>query len=352
MPSNREGRHVRPCGNSPDGRAEGAETPVWVVTDGRPGNENPARALARALEPHGFAPADVRRAVPRAWAGRLPARLWRMIPARVGGWPFSGYAAPEGLAKPWPGLVISAGRRSAPAAAAMRALSAMGAGGWVRAVQILDPRMGAGAFDALVLPEHDGRTGPGVVTTLGSLSAVTPEIARAAAAPWAARLEGLARPRLAALIGGPSGSNRWGEAEGRAVLAALAAAEAEGWGLMVTPSRRTPAGLVAAMRDAAPGAFVWDGTGENPYPGILGLADAALATADSVNMASEAASAGLPVNVLPVAGLAAKLARFHAGLASRGAARDWSGAPQVWEAAPLDEAGRVAAILAPRLRAD
>ncbi|MEC9431309.1 MAG: mitochondrial fission ELM1 family protein [Pseudomonadota bacterium] len=325
--------------------ARAAETGVWVVTDGRPGNENPARALARALEGHGFAPAALRRAVPRGWAARLPAVLWRAIPARAGGWPFSAYENPDALAGPWPGLVISAGRRAAPAAAAMRALS----GGATRAVQILDPRMGAGAFDALVLPEHDGRAGAGIVTTLGSLSAVTPEAARAAAGPWEARLAHLPRPRLAALIGGPSGSNRWGEAEGRAALAALGAARAAGWGLMVTPSRRTPPGLAAQMRDAAPEAFVWDGTGDNPYPGILGLADAALVTADSVNMASEAASAGLPVNVLPVAGLAPKLARFHAGLAARGASRDWSGAPQVWEVEALDEAGRVAASLAPSL---
>ncbi|NIV88419.1 MAG: hypothetical protein GWN35_16725, partial [Actinobacteria bacterium] len=40
-----------------------------------------------------------------------------------------------------------------------------------------------------------------------------------------------------------------------------------------------------------------EGTGANPYPAILGLAAAAIVTGDSVNMASEAATAGLPLHV-------------------------------------------------------
>ena len=308
---------------------------VWVLTDGRPGNENPALALAEALEPHGWPAAEVRRLALRGWSSRLPAQLWSALPAREAGWPFSGLADPSVAARPWPSLVISAGRRAAPVAAAMKRL------GGVKAVQILDPK--AGRFDAVITPEHDGLRGARVIPTLGSLSRVTPERARQAAELWRPRLAGLPKPRLAALIGGPSGSARWTSADSGRLAGALRAAEAAGWGLMVTASRRTPPEVAAALSGLR--GFVWDGRGENPYPGILGLADAAAVTADSVNMASEAASSGLPVNVFDLPGLSLKLRRFHDALAGRGASRPWEDLPQTWEASPLREAERVAGVL-------
>ena len=115
---------------------------------------------------------------------------------------------------------------------------------------------------------------------------------------------------------------------------------------MVTPSRRTPAGLRAALAAGLGPGAVWDGAGANPYPGMLALAEAAVVTADSVNMASEAASAGLPVLVAGVSGLSAKLARFQADFAAAGRARPFAGRLETWPVAPLDEAGRVAAVLA------
>ncbi len=308
---------------------------VWVLTDGRAGNENPALALAEALEPHGWPPADVRRLALRGWSSRLPAQLWSALPAREEGWPFSGLSDPSVAARPWPALVISAGRRAAPVAAAMKRL------GGVKAVQILDPK--AGRFDAVVTPEHDALRGANVVPTLGSLSRVTPERAAQAAGPWRARLADLPRPRLAVMVGGPSGSARWTQAESGRLVEALRRAEAEGWGLMVTPSRRTPPEVSAALSGL--GGFVWDGRGENPYPGILGLADAAAVTADSVNMASEAAAAGLPVNVLFAPPTSPKIRAFHEALAASGASRPWQDLPHIWDSAPLREAGRVAALL-------
>ncbi len=308
---------------------------VWVLTDGRPGNENPALALAEALEAHGWPPAELRRIALRGWSSRLPAQIWSAIPAREGGWPFAGLVEPSVASRPWPSLVISAGRRSAPIAAAMKRL------GGVRAVQILDPR--AGRFDAVVTPGHDGLRGGNVIVTLGSLSRVTPERAARAAEAWRDRLAWLPRPRLAVMVGGPSGSARWTGADSDRLLDALRGAEAAGWGLMVTPSRRTPQDVIAAL--AGLRGFVWDGRDENPYPGILGLADAAAVTADSVNMASESASAGLPVNVLLTSLTSPKIRSFHETLAARGVARPWVDPPQVWDVNPLREAPRVAALL-------
>ena len=329
---------------------QGGETAcraVWVVTDGRPGNEGPALALARALEAHGYAPAEIRRAIPKPGVERLPAAIWSALPAREGGWPFSGLTdGGAALARPWPDLVISAGRRSAPAAAAMRRLS----GGRTRAVQILDPGMRRDAFDVLVTPEHDQLSGANIVSTLGSLSRVTPELAAAEAALWEASLARLPRPRLAVLVGGPSRSAQWPPDLTLSLIGAVETAAQQGWGVMATLSRRSPPGFDLALRRAAPQAFVWDGAGANPYPGMLGLASAALVTADSVNMASEAASAGLPVHVVGFSGLSRKLERFQESLARSGASREWDGRLLTWPVKPLGQAEaaaeKVAALLA------
>ncbi|MEO0665230.1 MAG: ELM1/GtrOC1 family putative glycosyltransferase, partial [Pseudomonadota bacterium] len=159
------------------------------------------------------------------------------------------------------------------------------------------------------------------------------------------RLAARASPRVAVLLGGPSGAARWTKTDVAALAQGLAALGAQGVGLVVTPSRRTPPALLDAAR-AAPGAWVWDGAGANPYPAMLHGAAAALVTADSVNMASEAATAGLPVLVAPVSGLSPKLRRFHAAFEARGHARPFRGALETWSPPPLDEAARVAARLA------
>ncbi|HKK35327.1 MAG TPA: mitochondrial fission ELM1 family protein [Paracoccaceae bacterium] len=313
--------------------------PVWLVTDGRAGNLNPARALARGLAAEGWGPAEARTLRLEGWASRLPAELWG-LPGWSARWPLAALAEGD-LARPWPALVVTAGRRSAPFGAALRALS----GGRTRAVAILRPGLAAGRFDAVVTPSHDRMRGANVVETLGSLSAVTPEGAAEAGRALAARLGPGEGPRAAVLIGGPSRAARWREADGRALVAGLAALAREARPL-VTGSRRTPAGLLEAVRAAAPTAWVWDGTGANPYPGVLGLAEAAVVTADSVNMASEAASAGLPVLVAEVSGLSAKLRRFHADLAAAGASRPFAGRLETWDVTPLREAERVAGVLA------
>jgi mitochondrial fission protein ELM1 len=106
---------------------------------------------------------------------------------------------------------------------------------------------------------------------------------------------------------------------------------------------------MARIRAAVGGrGFVWDGTGANPYPGLLGHADAVLVTQDSVNMASEAATTGLPVHVFPLGGVARKIARFHESLERRGASRRFAGTIDHWSYPPLAEADRIAGELLAR----
>lgn len=308
---------------------------ILVLTDGRPGNENPALGLAEAMQRRCGARIEIRRIALRPGLAAAPARVWALGPGL--GWPFLGLKGGAGDLRAPRDLVIGAGRRSAPIVAALRRPG-------TAVVQFMAPQMALSRFDAVIAPEHDGLTGPNVIASLGSptrLSAA--RVAEAAAAlPPAWRPEG---PRLAALIGGPSGAARFGAAEQDALIAALTRFQAAGFALLLIPSRRTPQPLIDRLRATFPDAPLHAGEGPNPYPGALGVADAALVTADSVNMCSEAASTGLPLFLLPVPGLAPKLRRFHAALAARTQARPPEDPQARWTYDPLDEAGRIADLL-------
>jgi hypothetical protein len=124
-----------------------------------------------------------------------------------------------------------------------------------------------------------------------------------------------------------------------------------GAGLMVTPSRRTGADNEAILRNRLSGlpAELWDGTGENPYFGYLGLADAVVVTCDSVSMTSEACSTGKPTYVIELEGGSPKFRAFHDGLYQDGITRRFDGTLDLWTPPTLDDTEQVAEELRRRL---
>ncbi len=326
---------------------------VWAVTDGRAGNESQALGLAHAFAQEARAGSGVdwrvetKRIALKSPYHLLPARLWSAPGARENGWPFSALEdRGAALAQPWPEVVIGTGRRSAPIVAAMRRISRR-AGGALVAAQILDPQMDLAAFDLVISPQHDGLTAANSLSTLGAVNRLTPERIEVEAARWRDRLAHLPSPRVAVLLGGPSNSAVWSEEDGGRFLDHMGAL-AQSAGLMVTPSRRTDPALLTALRERCPAdrCWIWDGENDNPYPGILGLAEAVLVTEDSVNMASEAASTCLPVHVFRISGLDDKLRDFHNALSAHGASRCFAGTLESWEYTPLRETERAAKTLA------
>ncbi len=318
---------------------------IWALSDGRAGNEAQSLALAEALGRLTPVRIETRRVELKSWARHLPAALWHAAGVRDGGWPFSGLTAGrETLVPPWPSLVIGTGRRVAPITAALGRLYN------VRTVQVLDPKMPPRAFDLLVSPSHDATRAPNLIQTLGAIGRLTPARITNAAQIWQARLDYLPMSRIAVLLGGPSKSARWAVRDADRFVEQLAELSRAGHGLMITPSRRTDPAVAAALRDACDpeSTYLWGGQGDNPYPGILGLADAIVVTEDSVNMASEAASTGVPVHVFRIAHVAPKLKAFHAALETRGIARKFDGKLESWSYEPLAEADRVARMVIDR----
>ena len=131
----------------------------------------------------------------------------------------------------------------------------------------------------------------------------------------------------------------------------IAALARQGFGVAITPSRRTGETALAALRQRLSGVphFLWDGTGENPYFGLLAHADALVVTGDSVNMVSEAASTGKPVHVVDLEGGSAKFRRFHDHFRQAGITRPFQGTIARWTYSPPDDTERAAAEIRHRL---
>jgi mitochondrial fission protein ELM1 len=314
-------------------------TDSWVLHDGAAGNRRQALALAGALDLPGHeAPLQP------DWRARL------LAPRRFPGAASSlGSSLAGCLAASPPQLVIGCGR-----AAALGTRLARAAGH--RTVQILDPRLDPAHWDLVIAPEHDGLRGANVVTLVGSLHPVDAHWLEAMRARFVA-LEALPRPCTAVLLGGPTGATAFDRAALDALCARLDQALAtSGGSLVVCGSRRTPDAwetpLRAWLARAAEGTHrLWlrDRDGENPYAGALAWADRIVVSPDSVNMVSEACATTAPVYVAEPGRASGRVRRFLDGLAARGRIRAQDDVLAPFEAEPLRETPRVAAIVRERL---
>jgi mitochondrial fission protein ELM1 len=308
----------------------GAQPTVWVLHDGKIGMANQVVGLAEAL---GWPFQEKRLAIRAPWRHLTP-QLW-FFPEHA--------LDPAGdlLGPPWPDIVIGCGRNSVAPAQMVKRRS----GGKAFWVQIQDPRFAHDEIDLIVAPQHDPARGPNIVTTLGAVHRVTPEKLAAAGKIFAPLFADLPRPLAAVLIGGNNGVYTLNEERFSTLCDQLAALARRGIGLAITPSRRTAPDAAQTLREHLKGlpAFVWDGNGDNPYFGMLAVADVILVTVDSVSMVSEAASTGKPVHVIDLDGGSPKFKRFHQAMREAGMTRPFTGAIEQWDYTPLDDTARAAA---------
>jgi hypothetical protein len=311
--------------------------PVWVLADPRAGTAAQALGIAERLGE----PFAVKRL---GWTAlsRLPNLLpWGSL---------TGLAAEAraALVPPWPRLVIASGRRAAPVALWLKRKSG------ARLVHVMRPGVAAGRFDLLVIPVHDAPApAPNLLQVIGAPHRMTHAVLAEAAARLAPRIAELPRPRVSLLVGGPVRAEGLDPTRARDLATRVAAlALAAGGSVMATTSRRTgsPAEeALAAGLDSVPhllhrfGQARNGASGDNPYAGLLGAADAIVVTGDSVSMLSEACMSEAPVFFWAPPGLAGpRHARFHASLVAAGLAAPLAGTLEGQERPPLDEAARVA----------
>ncbi|MFY9289021.1 MAG: mitochondrial fission ELM1 family protein [Alphaproteobacteria bacterium] len=308
-----------------------SQVTCWVVTDGKAGMENQCLGLAEAL---GLNPIVKRIKLRSPWKELSPFLRQGLQ------WAFSPKGDP--IAPPWPDLLIATGRASIPASLYVRRASQ----GRTLTVQLQNPVIDPSRFDLVVVPRHDGLTGPNVMTTRGALHRVSKEMLKVEAEKLLSRISHLPSPRIAVLIGGSNAVYQLTPREMVPLTEKLAALiHATTGSLMITPSRRTGdenlSILQKGLKDLP--AYIWNGEGDNPYYGMLACADIILVTCDSVNMVSEACTTGKPVYVIDLAGGSDKFRRFHQALQDDGMTRPFKGSVQSWSYEPLNDVELVTA---------
>ena len=261
---------------------------VWLVLGDKPGDNAQVEVVAAAL---GW-PSERKHVQMRAryvqGKPRVRPSLHHIDRARS-----------DPLEPPWPDLVITIGRRPSMVALWIAERS----GGRTRLVLVGKPSGMTGRFDLVVASaEAQLPPLPNVLPITLPLMRVDQARIAAAADAWRARLEALPRPLVAFLIGGPTNPFRYDASVVERLLAEAGRLVAEGGTPYLTTSRRTPATVVAALRAGLPpGAVLFEwapDAGDNPYLGLLGLADGFVVTGDSISMMVEIARLGRPLAIL------------------------------------------------------
>ncbi len=303
----------------------------WILSEGYAGLQAQALGLAEAA---GLQP-EVRVLAPRAPWKWLSPTFWPVPLAAVG----------DAVRAPLPELVIGCGGVAAAVGAALRRRGPP-------VVQVQHPRMDPCRFDLIVVNRHDELTGPNVVVTRTALHRVTSERLAAAREVWRPRFEHLRRPLVAVLLGGSNGRFRLDAAVARQLAGQLSSmVRQDGVGVAVTPSRRTDPAVTRVLAEALVplGGHVWDGHGDNPYFGMLALADAIVVTVDSVSMVSEAVATAAPVMLARLPGRSRRNGLFTEGLLRDGRVREFAGRLEMWPVSPLDDTAEAAAEMCRRL---
>ncbi len=259
---------------------------TWCLLGRKAGDNAQVTALADAL---GW-PWEPRHIVARSWE-LLPQLALRVTLAGID------RHASSPLAPPWPDLVLTAGRRNEPVARWIRRQ----AGGATRLVHVGRPWAPLDTWDLVVTtPQYFLPQAPNIHHNTLPLCDLSPAALAAAGEQLAPQLAMLPRPWIAVLVGGDSGKYVYTPARGRH-LGALAErlAAANGGSLLVTGSPRTPPAALDALAGelAAPHLLHRWGQGDNPYRGILALADAFIVSGESMSMLAEAQTRGRPLYI-------------------------------------------------------
>ncbi|MBI2707257.1 MAG: mitochondrial fission ELM1 family protein [Proteobacteria bacterium] len=313
------------------------EKTCWTITDEFPGMKSQVIGLAEAVGLPTLHKTCIRR-WPWGWLG-IPwgDPLTQLTPES------------DSLTPPWPDLVISCGRRSAPLALAIKEKSKKK----MVCVHIQDPLVNHGAFDLIAAPEHDNLKGPNVISTKGALHKVTREKMHEDVQKYKSLFKGLPRPYSVVLLGGSTNRYKMPLAALEDLIQKILFIRDKTQGsVLVTPSFRTPfrAQLTQALANES-NIFLADIEKQNPYFAMLGVADVIFATDDSVNMVCEACFTGKPVYSLPLMGHRnSKPKRFIQRLIQEGIVRSFEGEIDTWTYVPFNDTEKVAALVRETLK--
>jgi len=261
---------------------------VWLVLGDKRGDNGQVEMIAQAL----------------GWP--CERRNLRMLPPYVKGKPrvrpylhHLDLANSDPLEPPWPDLIITVGRRPS-----MASLWIAQQSGWrTKIVLVTKPSGWTSRFDLIVVgAETQMAPLPNVLQVTLPLMRVDEAAVAAGAETWRPRFADLPRPLIAFMIGGPTGPFVFDDTVTRRLLKVIHQVVDAGGTPYITTSRRTPEATIAALEPRLPPQarlFRWTPDApDNPYMGLLGLADGFVVTGDSISMLVEIADLHRPLAIL------------------------------------------------------
>ncbi len=322
----------------------------WGITDGSAGMAAQVKALAASLN---IEPEMKTIRVKKPWV-KLP-NICYATPLRKLVVPHLIERGCDTLEGPWPDIIISCGRRGAIVTSALRSkIAAQQSEKKPYFIHIQDPQMNPRYFDLVIAMEHDKVQAANVIKTEYALHSITPVSMAKAHEQWQPQFAGYSKPLVAVLLGGSTNKYTLTEqAIDRVVVLLERLLKNMDGSLLITPSRRTGEANIARLRRAFEGnprVYMYDFISENPYFGMLALADSFIVTNDSVNMMSEAIATNKPVHIVAFAGhYGTKPSRFAGRLIRSGIARTLGARLETWEYPANNEMARIADMVRFRL---
>ena len=260
---------------------------VWLLTGDKAGDRAQLLALAEAL---GWPYAEK-----RLWFNRYYhlSNIWLGASLRS-----LDAARSHALHPPWPDLLLATGRRAVPVARWIK----QQANGRTKLVHIGRPWAPLSLFDLLIsTAQYQLPAKTNVLLNNLTLNHHPADLLAAAAARWTPVFNEFPRPLIGVLVGGSTRPFVFDRDTAAALgRAAKSMADTLGGTLLVATSRRTGKPATDALFAEMPASAFFhhfQSTQENPYHGILALADRFIVTGDSASMLSEACLSGKPVHM-------------------------------------------------------
>lgn len=265
---------------------------IWILLDNRVGSRHQAEGIANYLNKEEFNIVNK----------ELSYNIFAGLPNFIRSNTLLGLTSlsKEGLKAPFPDIVLSSSRRTAPVARWIKKKSLR-----TKLFQLMHiGRFGIKDFTTIYAPEHDNYkfTAPNIKYTLGSPHFITKEKLLEAHTAWQNKFNDLPKPVTAVIIGGAIKKRPFSLENAKELTEKIKLLkEKEGGSLLITTSRRTgleAQNLIMNELEKIPHfAYLWGDTSPNPYLGFLACADDLIVTGDSVSMCCEATATGKPLRI-------------------------------------------------------
>lgn len=254
----------------------------------------------------------------------------------------------------WPDIVITSSFHHTQIATDIKRLSQ----GKVFTVNIHMPRQDYHQFDLITVPENiPAPTLPNIVRVNGIPHKVTPEKLEEGRRAWGDQLSGMKKPLFAVLVGGDTKEHAFTVEQGHEFGKMIHhMVKEQGGALVISNSRRTSdktmRAILTEITDIPTYFYDYKNQTDNPYYGLLALADTIIVTGDSMTMCCEATAAGKPVYIYaPHERTNEECRHLHEKLYALDQAKPLTGTFESWDIEPSDAAGEIADAIRARFTA-